>query len=144
MLYTFNDPTLAAIAKVASAINAQMAYEMPGFSFTLPAGIDLSNSIFTLVTQDANGLANVPAAGAFILGALANKPRIGESATIIRSGIAQVTTGAAIPLVAGGTPVMVNASGFVVPWVTGNYKCGTALEAASAAGIIIAVLLAVG
>jgi hypothetical protein len=119
-----------------------MAYEIPGFSFTLPAGVDLSAAEFSFVAQDVNGLANVPAAGARTIGALNNKPKLGESATIVNSGIAQVIAGAAIPFVAGGTPVQCDASGRAVPFTSGFY-CGLALEVASGAGIIIAVLLGV-
>jgi hypothetical protein len=116
-----------------------MSYEIPGFSFTLPAAVDLSSAEFTFVTVDANGLCNVPAAGGRVIGALNNKPRAGESATIVNSGIAQVVASAAIAV---GSDVAATATGQAAVWATGNFKAGVALEAASAAGVIIAVLLA--
>jgi hypothetical protein len=140
--FRFNDPELAKMADVASDIDATMAYEIPGFTFTLPAGVDLSSSEFTLVTIDANGLCNVPAASAHTIGALNNKPRLGEAATIMRAGIAQVVAGGAIPV---GSPVSAGTAGVAVvtPGTGTPFIAGYALEAVSAAGIIFACLLTV-
>lgn len=118
-----------------------MAYEIPGFSFTLPAGVDLSTSLFRGVATDANGKVVLPGAGTWIVGALNNKPRLDEAATIVNTGVAQMEAGAAIPLLAGRTPVKVDATGKVVPQGGTGVIIGSALEAASGSGIIIAVLL---
>lgn len=121
-----------------------MAYEIPGFSFTLPAGADLSSSLFCGVTINSSGKAILPAAqGDAILGVINNKPQADEAATIVHSGIVQMKAGAVITLSAGGTAVMCDTAGRAVPYTgtTGDVQVGVALEAASAAGIIIAVLL---
>lgn len=114
-----------------------MAYEIPGFSFTLPAGVDLSTSLFRAVNVDANSKAVLPAAGGRIVGFLNNKAKANEAATIVNSGIVQAEAGAAITC---GADVEVDNTGRVITLAAGK-KVGVAFEAASAAGIIIAVLL---
>ena len=120
-----------------------MAYEIPGFSFPLPAGADLRTSLFRGVTTDVNGKAVLPAAGRAIIGVINNKPGLDEAVTIVHSGIVMAEAGAAIPLLAGGTPVMTDALGRFVPYVVaaGNVVSGWALEPASGAGIITTVIL---
>lgn len=114
-----------------------MAYEIPGFSFTLPAGVDLTGSLFRGVNIDANLKAVLPAAGGRIVGFVNNKPNTNEAATIVGSGIVQAEAGAAIT---AGADVQVDNVGRIVPLTTG-VKVGVAFEAASGAGIIIACLL---
>ena len=121
-----------------------MAYEIPGFSFTLPAGADLTGKLFRGITTNSSGKVVSPGAGQAIIGALNNKPDSDEAATIVHSGIAQMEAGAAITLSANGTPVKVDSAGRVVPQSTSGVCVGWALEAASASGVIIAVLLAPG
>ncbi len=121
-----------------------MAYEIPGFSFTLPAGADLTSSLFRGVTTNSSGKVVAPGAGQAIIGVINNKPDTNEAATIVHSGIAQVEAGAAITLSSNGTPVKVDSSGRVVPQSTSGVCVGWALEAASGSGIIISVLLAPG
>jgi len=115
-----------------------MAYEIPGFSFTLPAAADLSALQFRAVNVDATGKAALPAALGRIIGVLQNKPTLNQAATIVCSGISKVTAGAAI---AAGANVEVDALGRVITRATG-IPAGIALEAASGAGIVIAVYLA--
>lgn len=121
-----------------------MAYEIPGFSFTLPAGVDLSSSLYCGVTLSSTSKAVLPAAqGDRIVGVLNNKPKANEAATIVQTGIVQMKAGDVVNLSAGGTVVMADTSGRAVPFTgtAGDYPVGVALEAASAANIIIAVLL---
>ena len=70
-----------------------------------------------------------------------NKPNTDEATTLVHSGITQMEAGAAIPLLAGGTPVKVDSSGRAVPVGTSGVCIGYALEAASASGVITTVLL---
>lgn len=114
-----------------------MAYEIPAFSFTLPAGVDLSGSLFRAVNVDANGKAVLPPADGRIIGVLNNKAKVNEAATIVNSGIVQAEADAAIVC---GVDVSVGADGRFHTAAAG-VKVGIALEAASGAGIIIAVLL---
>jgi hypothetical protein len=118
-----------------------MAYEIPGFSFTLPAGADLSALLFRGITTNSSGKVVSPAAGAGIIGALNNKPKSDEAATVVNSGIAQMEAGATIVLASGLTPLKVDNVGRVVPQAGSGVVVGYALEAAAASGIIIAVLL---
>jgi|SRR5215472_15681569 len=114
-----------------------MAYEMPGFSFTLPAGADLSASPYVFLDANASGLAVAATAAGRTVGVLGNKPKAGESATIIQTGIAQVTASAAI---AAGAGVQAAAGGQAVI-LSAGIQLGVALEAATGAGSVIAVLL---
>lgn len=117
-----------------------MAYEIPGFSFTLPAGADLSSSLFRAVDVNSSGVAVLPGAGGRIIGFLNNRPKSGEAATIVHSGIVQAECGAAVTR---GANVMVGTDGRVLDHVAAddNAKVGIALETGSAAGVVIAVLL---
>lgn len=115
-----------------------MAYEIPGFSYTLVSAADFSvTGQFRAVNVDATGKAALPAAGGRIAGILNNKPKAGESATIVQSGISACEAGAAVTI---GSTVEVDATGRVVPRAAG-VAVGIALETASAAGVKIAVLL---
>lgn len=118
-----------------------MAFEQPGFSYTLVAGVDLSASQFKAVITNATGQARLPAAGGIIAGVVQNKPKSGEAATVVASGISFMVAAAAIPFIDGGTPVKVDATGAIVAQGGTGIAVGIALEAASGAGVIIAVLL---
>lgn len=113
-----------------------MAYEIPGFSLTLPAGAaDLVQ--YTAIAVDADGLAVVPAAGGDIVGVIQNKPKAGQAATVMCSGVTILLSAGAV--VAGGG-VAVDATGAAVPAATGDAVIGTALESA-ASGEFATVLL---
>lgn len=116
-----------------------MAYEVPGFSYTLVAAVDLDGSLFRGVDVNNAGKAVLPAAAGRIVGFINNKAKTGEAVTVIKSGIVQAEASAAI---AAGDDVMVDNTGRVATLAgAGAVKVGVALEPASAAGIIIAVLL---
>jgi hypothetical protein len=114
-----------------------MAYELPGFSYTLPSSADLSATPYIFLDVNASGLAVAATAAGRVCGVLANKPKAGESATIIQNGIVQVIASAAIT---AGSSVQVAAGGQAVVFSTG-VLVGVALEAATGANSVIAVLL---
>lgn len=113
-----------------------MAYEIPGFSFTLPAKVDLNNQ-WRFVNIDATGNALYASADGRVIGVLNNKPKATQPATIVQNGVAMVEAGAAIAL---GADVSAGANGVALTAASG-IKTGVALEAATATGQIIAVLL---
>ena len=119
-----------------------MAYEIPGFSFTLPAAADLSATQFRFVNVDGSGKAAVPAAGGRVCGVRNNKPKANEAATIVNSGISIVEAGGAITV--GDDVATDNAGRAVAAAGATTIVAGIALETASGAGIKIAVLLAGG
>lgn len=116
-------------------------YEIPGLSYTLPSGSDFRTGAgqFRFVDINSSGKAVVPTgAGAAVVGVRQNKPNTNEAMTIVGSGIAIVEAGAAITL---GAAVTTDASGRAVTATTGNQVHGRAFEAASGAGVLIAVFL---
>lgn len=115
-----------------------MAYEIPGFSFTLVAGADLTAKQFHFVDVNSSGAAIVPTgAGARTVGVLQNKPDSGEAATIVNSGIVMVVAG---DDVTRGANVQTDVAGKVIDAGSGDVLVGVALEA-GASGEVIAVLL---
>lgn len=112
-----------------------MAYEIPGFSWTLVAGEDLSDSQFCGVNIDTDGTAILPAAGV-IAGVTRNKAVEGESATIVSTGIVmgQIGTGG----VTAGDTVSCDTDGTFI--AGGTVKCGRALKT-NAAGEVGSILL---
>lgn len=116
-----------------------MAYEIPGFSFTLPAGADFSAAKqFRFVNVDSSGNAVNPSAGGAVVGVRQNTPTLGDGCTIVQSGIVFVEVGTG-GLTAGGN-VASSATGTAIAPATGNLIVGRALET-GAAGTQIAVLL---
>lgn len=120
-----------------------MAFEIPGFAYTLEASGDLSLQQFHCMAVDGNGQAVAAGSGAQIAGVLQNDPELqGEAATIVQTGITKAKAGAAV---AQGAEVMSDADGEVVTAAgSGNRVIGTALQAAANADEIIAVLLLPG
>ena len=114
-----------------------MAYEIPGFSFTLPAAADFSTVQFRAVNVDAAGKAALAGAAGRVLGVMQNKPKTNEGTTIVCNGVSKFETGAAV---AAGATVEVDASGRAITRAAG-IPVGIALEASSGAGIVIAVFL---
>lgn len=116
-----------------------MAYEIPGFSFTLPAAADLSASQYCAVTVNSSLQAALAGAGVDIVGILQNKPTAaGTAATIVANGVSKAKAGAAIT---AGAKVMTNASGLVITATATNKGIGFALAAAGGANEVIPVLL---
>jgi hypothetical protein len=151
-MHKFHDPFLAKIAAAAQAVNAKMmAYEQPGFSYTLVADDTLLNPAsagesaegvfygqqFHYV-DNGGGLATVPSAGGRTVGVCQNKPLLGQSVTVVRSGIVMAMTAGAI---SAGDDLMVDDTGAVKTATGTVFTCGVAQEAATGSGLIIAVLI---
>lgn len=119
-----------------------MAYEIPGFSFTLVAAEDLSALQFSVVDVDSAGKAITPAAdGGRGIGVVQNKPAIGQSATIVTTGVtkAKVGTGG----ITAGQTAQALTNGTITAGVAGDHAIGIAL-ATGDAGDIIPLLLTPG
>ena len=120
-----------------------MAFEIPGFSYSLEASADLSAEQFTFMVADANGEAAQAGAGDDAVGVLQNDPAAqGEAANLQTFGISKVVAGAAV---ASGAQVMSDATGRAITATgTGAFVTGVALQAAANADEIIAVLVSPG
>lgn len=117
-----------------------MAYEIPGFSFTLVSNADYrtGNGQFRFAKVLSTGKTALAGAGELSVGVRQNTPNANEPTTVVNSGIVFVEAGAAV---AGAALVTSDATGRGITATTGNYIHGQALEAASAAGVLFAVLL---
>ena len=117
-----------------------MAFE--GNLRTIPgvvASADLSAHQFKFVNISATGAALITTAGGIVDGVLQDKPSaLNRAASVAYSGVSKVMAGAAVTQ---GARVMSNATGKAITATATNNISGTALEAASADGNIIAVLL---
>ncbi len=116
-----------------------MAFEIPGFSYTLEASADLSAEQFTAMVVDGNGRAAQAGAGLNIAGVLQNNPSaLGREAALMANGITKGVAGAAV---AAGAYLMTDANGEFITGVATNELAGIALEAAGGQGEIIPILL---
>ena len=76
-----------------------MAYELPGFKFSLKAAADLSAKQYYFVKLDGNGFAVVCAAITDKpIGVLQNTPVSGEEAEILVTGITKISANGAISI----------------------------------------------
>lgn len=118
------------------------AWEIPGFSFTLPADTDMSATQYLAVDVNSTGEAIVPTgAGDRIVGIRQNKPVAGEAATIVHSGISLWTAGG---VVTTGDLVSTDAAGKAKTAASTDLKQGIALQTSANDGELIAVLLTPG
>jgi predicted RecA/RadA family phage recombinase len=115
-----------------------VAYEQPGYKFTLLAAADLRTHQFKFVDVDATGRAALGANGGRVIGVNQGKPNTGEAVEITHSGISKVYAGAAV---AAGDEIMSDATGRAITATSTNQRIGVALQAAAAANVLIAVLL---
>jgi hypothetical protein len=117
------------------------AYSEAMVSVTLEASGDLSDYQYYLVksgTGERRVSVNTSAGGA-VVGVLQNKPdAVGAAATVAISGVVPVIAGDAIDAMAQVTS---DSSGRVVAYSETDVIVGRALQAATAAGDIISVLL---
>ena len=113
-----------------------MAYEIPGFSFTLPAGENIANQ-FRFVTL-STGTVLVSDDGEWCIGVNQNTPNTGQATTVVCTGVSMVEAGAAIT---AGAAIAADSVGRAKTAATADLVVGLALEAAGAAGTYIAVLL---
>lgn len=117
-----------------------MAYEIPGFTYTLPAGQDFRTGAgqFRFVNINSAGKAVVPSLGGQVVGVRQMRPNLNEACTLVASGISFVEAGGVI---ATGAEVTCDITGRAVAAVAGQRVHGIAFEAASGTGIQIAVYL---
>lgn len=115
-----------------------MAYEIPGFSYTLEASADLSTNQYCAISVDANGRAVIATTALNIDGVLQDKPEaLGIVGTIMQKGITKGKVGAGG--VTAGDLLQVGVGGAFILRAAG-ITVGRALES-GAAGTIIPVLL---
>lgn len=96
----------------------------------IAAGADLSSGCQYKVI-DVGG--TISAANSAALGILKNKPKLGESATIVYAGHAKVYAGAAIT---AGNRLKTTTSGYVVAVASGDGACGKAIKAANSGSLV--------
>lgn len=117
-----------------------MAYEIPGFSFTLPAGEDFRPATgkgqFRFVEMNGDGNAVRPAAGGRAVGVRQNYPSAGEGTTIVHDGIVWVEAGGTFAV---GDAVGTDAEGRAIAAGAGT-ALGRAIQA-GASGVTTTVLL---
>lgn len=117
-----------------------MAYEIPGFTFTLPSGADFTaGAQFRFGAVTAAGTVINPTLGGLVIGVRYSKARLGEAATIVHSGIALVESGDAT--IVAGSLISTTVNGTAKVAAVGEYVVGQAMEASAATGIVIGVLL---
>lgn len=115
-----------------------MAFEIPGFSFTRDADADLTTKQFFCVKAAAGGEIALSGDGEAILGILQNDPNTGEAGNVMSAGISKAVAGAAIT---EGDLIASDANGKIITAASADRTIGQALDAASADGDIIEVLL---
>lgn len=117
-----------------------MAYEIPGFSFTLVAGEDLTSSQFCAVDVEVStGAAILPTAGERAIGVIQNKPNDGEAVTIVVSGVTKVLIG--VGGMIAGNNVAVDDDGTIVQAASGDRCLGIALSTGAEATLGTVLLL---
>lgn len=120
------------------------AYEIPGFSFSLPSDTDLSvkatSGQFRFGKINSSGEWVVPSAGGTAIGVRQNNPKAGEATTIVRTGIVFVEASEAIAI---GDPISTTVNGRAQVAAGGESVLGMAMTAAGGAGELCSVLLSV-
>lgn len=115
-----------------------MSYEEKLDSISLIADGDQSGNQYKFMKGDTTGVALQDSAGGVCIGVLQNTPTDGQVATVGISGVTKVVAGAAVSL---WDNIQSDATGRAIAATTGDYSQGIALEAATAAGQIIAMLM---
>lgn len=117
-----------------------MAYEIPGFAWTLEAAADLRTKQFFFVVCDGNGRAALPSSdGLNCDGVLQNDPVQFDGASIVSDGIVKVVSNGTIER---GDNVSCANGGKAKETASGEYILGRALEGDGAVdGTIITVKL---
>jgi hypothetical protein len=115
-----------------------VAWEIPGFSFTLPAGDDFTHSQFCACDVDDVPSAIFPTEGLRAIGVIQNKPDIDEPATIVTTGITKVLVG--VTGIKARDNVTVDDDGTIIAAASGDRCIGVALTT-TASGLLGTVLL---
>jgi hypothetical protein len=123
-----------------------MATEIALFQDSFKAENDLSSNQFKCVELSAEDQVDTcDGTTDFVLGVLQNKPLAGEAAEVMIYGVTKAVSDGTTPI-SVGDPLGVDTSGRVVKITAaaGAKSLGRALQASSAAGTIISVLLTPG
>jgi hypothetical protein len=115
-----------------------MSFEQDVKSISLEANGDQSANQNRFMLLGADGIALNTVAGGPCIGVLQDKPTAGNIGAVAYSGVVKVTAGA---VVVRGVDIQSDATGRAITAAAVDYSLGTALEAAGAAGDVIAVLL---
>lgn len=117
-----------------------MSYNEQVYAISLTAAADLSSHLYKFCTVGASGVALNTTAGGRCLGVIYTNDAdaAGRRVPVAYSGVAKVTAGAAVAI---GDDVQSDNAGLAIEAAAGDYSMGTALEAATASGDVIAVLL---
>lgn len=116
-----------------------MSFNIAKLDFTIEASADLSAEQFRAVVIAAGGAAVAGADVADIAGILQNNPdAAGQACVVQNKGVARAQVAGAI---SRGDPLYTDASGDLTDSGTAGNEVATAMEDASGAGSIIAVLL---
>jgi Uncharacterized conserved protein (DUF2190) len=123
---------------------------MPGerlsgsFAESYAASADLSTHQYKLVKLTTTGvdLCGAQSATEVPIGILQNDPETGEAATVMHEGLSSLKVNAASPTIAAGDMITSGALGFGVKATSDKAQTvGRAIDAATADGVIISVLL---
>ena len=116
-----------------------MSFNSPKLDFTVEASVDLSADQFRAVRIVTAGAEVAATLDADTVGILQNNPDAAGQASVIQNkGVAQAQVGAAV---ARGDRLVVDGNGDLIPIGANANPVATALEAGSASGSVIAVLL---
>jgi predicted RecA/RadA family phage recombinase len=115
-----------------------VAYEQPGFKFTLIAAADLRTHQYKFCNIDGTGKAALGGAGTRAVGVIQNKPNSGEATEICHTGISKVKSGAGVTV---GDVVMSDSTGRAITATSTNHRVGIALATAGGADVLIPVLI---
>jgi hypothetical protein len=129
------------------------AWEIPGFSFSLPANADYSAEATYLFTpvrvlaatgsgiSQPQAVAPVASTGDPIIGVLQNNPQLAEAATIVQNGISKALVKEAVSI---GDKLMAAPSGGFQKATTGNYQTAIALDAGGPTQYVPVLLVNLG
>jgi hypothetical protein len=129
------------------------AWEIPGFSFTLPANADYSTEATYLYTpvraiaatgagiNTPTAASPVAATGDPMIGVMQNNPQLAEAATIVNSGISKVLCKDTVAI---GDKLMACPAGGFIKATSGKYAVALALDAGSALQYVPALLINLG
>lgn len=116
------------------------AYEIPNTRFSAESGAAVARRRFVKLNVSGKGV-QAAASTDFVVGVSMQPTTAAGEVLEIADGIVMVEAGAAIPLLAGGTPVMCDANGKAIPYVAGSnvLVAGVALTPAGGAGELVTV-----
>lgn len=120
-----------------------MANKTPNQQKSYAASADLSTHQWKGVAISGVGTVALQGATGICVGVLQNKPKSGEAATVMQSGLTPVVADGSGTAIAAGDAVGPNSSGVFIKKVVGTDPnvMGVAEEAATTAGAIISVSL---